>query len=450
MEQRLGNAPQEILISQSQKTEQTQRWYDKMIKYWGCFALFISVIVSVIFLYRQPLFKWNATINNDLLGTYGDFIGGVLGTIFAFYGMILMIRTFQNQIEYNEKSQKTNDELLKATIESNEISQKQQRLQDIQIFDSQFRSFFDLYKSAVDDYNTCKGLDSNGTDALNEIVGELSHYIPKCGASYEKRLNEAVKYYESVYVTYSDKMSTHFRMLYQLMRFIGNAEYIEEDTRVDYAKAVRGNLSESELILLRYNCFCPFGRKMQQYVNEFNLLKHLPLMKLQEFRKWTDILGDSDYIHAVEIMFTSLRKVLSKLVINVDNNDINKKELRCGNNWNITMSYERSSKSLRINIINFKNVTERVVAKTDIEKAFEKLGLGNMEELFCDFFEELFLKSKFDLYNKYIQNRHRITSTDEGNPKIYFLLYSYYPIILSQQRILPPQIAEQEETNKKE
>ena len=46
-------------------------------------------------------------------------------------------------------------------------------------------------------------------------------------ATYEKRVDAATKLYEEFYATNREKMSTHFRMLYQLVHFISNAQYID-------------------------------------------------------------------------------------------------------------------------------------------------------------------------------------------------------------------------------
>ncbi len=41
----------------------------------------------------------NYIVDNCLLGTFGDFIGGVLGTVFALISILIMIRTFNKQMK---------------------------------------------------------------------------------------------------------------------------------------------------------------------------------------------------------------------------------------------------------------------------------------------------------------------------------------------------------------
>lgn len=42
-------------------------------------------------------------IDNGLFGTYGDFIGGVVGTIIAFYSAFLLVKTLQRPRKSEQK-----------------------------------------------------------------------------------------------------------------------------------------------------------------------------------------------------------------------------------------------------------------------------------------------------------------------------------------------------------
>ena len=53
----------------------------------------------------------------------------------------------------------------------------------------------------------------------------------------KKRVDAATKLYEEFYATNREKMSTHFRMLYQLVHFISNAQYIDNEMKVKLRKS---------------------------------------------------------------------------------------------------------------------------------------------------------------------------------------------------------------------
>lgn len=70
----------------------------------------IALIVSLIFIglsvwlfCNNNIYKGDKewVIKHDVVGTYGDFIGGVLGTIIALYSAYLLVRTLGNQLSVN-------------------------------------------------------------------------------------------------------------------------------------------------------------------------------------------------------------------------------------------------------------------------------------------------------------------------------------------------------------
>lgn len=62
------------------------------------------ILLTVLFiLLATVLFKWKNNVNfsypidYNLFGTFGDFVGGILGTIFALLGTLMVVRTFRYQ-----------------------------------------------------------------------------------------------------------------------------------------------------------------------------------------------------------------------------------------------------------------------------------------------------------------------------------------------------------------
>lgn len=77
-----------------------------------------SAVIAVSFILVYALhreYDSHLPIDVGLFGTYGDFIGGVLGTFIALYSAYLLVRTLENQAATNESVIRTN----KSTIEAN-------------------------------------------------------------------------------------------------------------------------------------------------------------------------------------------------------------------------------------------------------------------------------------------------------------------------------------------
>ena len=84
-------------------------WFDKLLMN-KLFYIIVTLLFVGVFAY---IFKWQQilrlfddeyVVNHELLGTYGDFIGGVLGTIFALISILILIRTFNQQRAVTEKN----------------------------------------------------------------------------------------------------------------------------------------------------------------------------------------------------------------------------------------------------------------------------------------------------------------------------------------------------------
>ena len=257
-------------------------------------------------------FKADYIADYALLGTYGDFVGGVLGTIFGVISVLLVIKTFNHQQT--------------ATLDN-----KQQL--EIERFHDLFFELLHLYQSQVSElcgaYKTfteakTQNVDSNEDN--NYEVREYSYnnkdffdfekeklqrsFTPK--KSFEQNQAEALKTYMFFYIKNKDKIGAYYRTLYRIYDLIDNAKTIPEEIKKDYLKIIRAQLTETELFFLRYNALTYYGRKFIKYINEYNILKHLPVFELLEFKDWWK---DLDIVEraGLNIVFTNLRDTLHKV-----------------------------------------------------------------------------------------------------------------------------------------
>ncbi len=428
--------PELIKIEASEETEKIAQSYDCSI----IVAIFVSALfigISLKFFTANRFYDTDYAIDEGVFGTYGDFLGGVLGTAFAFYGMVLMIRTFQDQIKSNDKFHKTNEKLLAETRKANSVASEQIKVQCEQNFNNHFNTYLKLYNEAIEEYHSPQG-NKHGMASLVKLADDFSERTVSSKAAYGKRFDKAVAYYEELYALNCIPVSMHFRTLYQLVCLISNAQYVDENVKRSYAKAVRGRLNEAELLFLRYNCYTPAGKKMQAYVNEFNLLKHIPVMKLLEFKKWRDMIGDEEQCTALNLMFLQFRKCVCSVLDGAS--EIRKEQLVYGKHWSIVVMCRISDNMITVKIQEDKSKSRRGSKLPNIEKAFDKLQMKNVEGLFFDYFRELLFTSNFKNYNAKdtFTIQHRSRGLVNGVKEVYFVLKSDYPIILSQRQISIP------------
>ena len=264
----------------------------------------VFIIVSCV------IFKWNHTIqvfdsefsaDTNLLGTYGDFIGGVLGTIFTLLSVLLVIKTFKGQ----QKVSNQNSEQL-----------------EIQRFNDLFFELLKLYQSEV---NELCGQGKSVSKANNKETIEVEEieysnkdffdmekkYIQdnyRNRKSYEGNRENAVNYYMLFFIENSTKMGAYFRTLYRIYDLIDSSS-INEKIKKNYLKIMRAQLTESELFFVRYNAMTYYGYNFIYYINKYHILKHLPAFELLEFKDWWSTLDRVERM-GINIIYDSINRLI--------------------------------------------------------------------------------------------------------------------------------------------
>ena len=221
-----------------------------------------AVILLVLFLLNQT-YDTSLPFDTGIFGTYGDFIGGVLGTVVALYSAYLLIKTFQNQARINEDVKKTNasvistnqsvvdtnNSIVAANAKADAAAQKQYYLNILQTFDSKFNSFLDSYHRAIISYTKDE---KTGRTAFEEIALTFIDGNFENNNDYKHRCESATDEYLVFYAENQNTLSVHLRMLYLLVSLISKSD-LEDEDKVEYAKLVRGQMSDAEMLIIRYN-----------------------------------------------------------------------------------------------------------------------------------------------------------------------------------------------------
>ncbi|MBO5058145.1 MAG: putative phage abortive infection protein [Prevotella sp.] len=218
-------------------------------------AIIILLIGTIFFSIHRDYDK-SQPIDGSLWGQYGDYIGGLVGTLLAYISIKLLNRNLQEQILAN-----------KMLRESNEDSRTVAALQQ---FESSFSTLIEMYHRVQE---KVKGLDMKWANDYTSTT-----------KSYDVRVKTAINKYSEFYRSNFSLLSSYYRLLYRIMQTIDDAK-VDEETKRRYSKIFRCQITEEELLLLRYNAATNYGKKMQIYINRYNLLKHLPKMHLLEFKE---------------------------------------------------------------------------------------------------------------------------------------------------------------------
>lgn len=277
----------------------------------------------------------------NFLSTVGEFVGGVIGTILTFLSVIILTITFIQQKKVTEANIKQQDiqrfndmfyELLRLYREQVEsLSLKRFEIKKIGEGDKEVvykgKEFFEWHKKDMqkDIKNEIVKLrekiikqiikegeelkldgknvqiketqqevifELEGEELTKDVLGQKIDYMLSTNKKITDVNDKIIDdLYMDFYVKNRDKIAPYFRILYRILDLIDTSPLLEgsEIDKQAYAKILRAQLTESELFFLRYNAqFNMYGEKLKDYLNRYNILKHLPVFELLEFQIFRD------------------------------------------------------------------------------------------------------------------------------------------------------------------
>ncbi len=209
-------------------------------------AIILAIVIYVVSLAHLPFAK----LPEDF-GIFGDYVGGLIGTLVGLITIIFLYRTYKIQID---------------------ISSKQELKQESQQFES---AFFALLLQQRDILQNIKGefINNNGTKQtitgakfMNVLREDLA--IRLLELSYEPHLLVSDKInilkiringiYQELFNNHVEQLSHYFRHLYHLIKFIDSHCITGAQPYVDIVQA---QMTTDELYISAINGISHFGRK---------------------------------------------------------------------------------------------------------------------------------------------------------------------------------------------
>ena len=243
--------------------------------------IIIGTIAFLAFFYY--LFSWTRTIDwmgnypidYEAFGTYGDFIGGVLGTLLSMVSVILVVVTFRHQQEQS-KIERLNGiffELL--NLHNNQIEALYYQL----LMDEPFSDTCVNGSQGTNGIYSIRNADTK--DFFDCVIAEMFTKFKPTLNFYNNGV-KAAKLYASNTLYVRSKLSLYYRTIYRILDTISNSD-VDIKVKKEYFKLFRAQLTENELIALRYHVNDGRFITFANYINQSHLFKHLHLFSLLEF-----------------------------------------------------------------------------------------------------------------------------------------------------------------------
>ncbi len=213
------------------------------------------------------------------LGTWGDFVGGTLNPILTFLtviGLLVTIHLQQRELRLTRK------ELEKSSnaLEAQNLTTKQQRFENTlfsmnemlnQIVNAMDLVNGDQRKSGRDCFTIFYSTLNSRYRRENAILKEKGHIVDNV-----MKISMAVSAYGWMYHKHQSDLGHYFRVLYNIFRYIDQSEFSDGI----YAKILRAQLSNQELLIIFYNNATERGSAFAALAERFELFDNMDTEQL--------------------------------------------------------------------------------------------------------------------------------------------------------------------------
>lgn len=288
-------------------------------------SLSCIVIAAVIFLIFGN-WHFSSILDEGIIGQFGDFIGGVIGTILAFVAAVLYyvaLREQRRDIAINQESARLQNEALLKQIEEFEkqkeeleetrkVYEQQSKTMKLQQFESNFYSFLNVCISIKNELNRKTENNDYFQGKYNELYSFAKDKLEK-DKSPIKCHRLVVNSYVNLFLIYKGELSHYFKSIYRLIKIIDTNQALDENEKVFYSKIVRSQLTEYELLLMNYNYHSIYALKARDLIYKYNLLKHTYCLSKIEFKYKYDLMDKfPSLISFFNLLGTILEETINK------------------------------------------------------------------------------------------------------------------------------------------
>ncbi len=252
--------------------------------------------------------------NFEETGQFGDYIGGVVGTVFALAGTILVFASFVQQQHRNtiESFENNYFEMLRVHEDIvRELNYKGKQSREIfiialeqlcQIYKSAEASLEKIKKQAaanqlrkdgVKDEDIYNFLENRDTKVVAIMISVGTLYYGKndfyLSSDKDNVLNTISKLViedlpEYGFDPMDNVLGHYYRQMYHTVKYVLKSTWLKEEERYEYVKLLRAQLSDYEQIMLFYNAFSVNGyawriSKSRRKISEMSLIARFRLIK---------------------------------------------------------------------------------------------------------------------------------------------------------------------------
>jgi len=291
-------------------------------------GVIVFILGVVLFLWNDYSFDSTKAINSSKISQFGDYVGGLIGSLWALAGVILFYVALTEQrddIKTNREVLITQVKALEQQIKEFELQREEMELTrevfidqsktlKTQQFESTFFNSLNLLNNIIENINFTKvPSPPRGIQSRSIAIEEPKTYYGRDSFEYffkeyiniytDLKIDYIFKKFNKVYIPskqynlstenynlfiqdsyliffgkYQSDLGHYFRTLYNIIKFVNDSN---QENKKYYTNLVRSQFSTFEHLLLFYNCVSIFGyENFKPLVIEYSLLDNMPIDKL--------------------------------------------------------------------------------------------------------------------------------------------------------------------------
>jgi len=260
------------------------------------YLLVVFLLGYFVWSNQRVFFDYSLPIDFEGFGTIGDFIGGILGTLFAALAVYYAWLTFEKGTIKNHFY-----EMLKQHKDNvNAIS-----IVGVDVFEKYIKLIDTIYKSVLSKLN-----ENEETDTYKPFFklaylyffygAPLDPQIISSPLNIERKkietLNQHFSINNIILKGHSVELGIYFRQLYQIVTYINEQKALSYKEKYEYVKSLRVCLNLNEQYLFFLNSMSTLGNVWElsqgannhdkRLITKYNLLKNLPKSYNEEFLRF--------------------------------------------------------------------------------------------------------------------------------------------------------------------
>lgn len=229
---------------------------------WLLASASVAAVIVVVLVYSSQ-FGSELSTEHSNWGEFGDYVGGVLGPVFSFLALVVLIYTLTIQTRqfglqnfergFFELVRFHHDIVSDLEVKAPPDASPDRNVQGRDCFGVFNHSC--LFTRLQKHYNAAKGV---GRQVLER------HEVRECVQSAYSEFRNA----------YGSEVDHYFRHLYHILKFVDESD-VDEKHKYKCTRLLRAQLSADELLLLFYSSLHPVGDKSLKYLAKYAMLHNL-------------------------------------------------------------------------------------------------------------------------------------------------------------------------------